>query len=285
MEEIVRNLEKLGFTSYESKVFCVLFEGHMLTASEIAQKAEIPRSSAYDILKEFVKQGICNEIQTSSVAKYEIIDPAIVQDKIEKEIHDTYKARMTNLKDSFDKLQPLFRAKEMEGQKVDVELIKGFNKHRFAKFMNIFQSAEKEILLMSKLESYIDPELNEITINFIKNGGILKNLYEAGSDFKIKIEGEWKNVTKENFPDFIDKLVLEGEQVRLADRINQNILICDRKIVFVSLVDPTISRYNRSDVIIKNENYASSMADYFNSCWEQAFTIDEYRKKRGGVNL
>ena len=284
MEETVRNLEKLGFTVYESKVFCVLFEGHLITASEIAKKADIPRSSAYDILKEFVKQGICNEIQTSSVAKYEIIDPVIVQDKIEKEIHDTYKSRMTNLKDSFDKLQPLFRAKELEGQKVDVELIKGFNKHRFAKFMEIFRMAEKEILLMNRPDGYVNPEVDQATLHFINNGGVLKTIYEASNDFKIKIDNEWKDITKENFPDFIDQLVFEGEEIRLTEKINQNMLVCDRKIVFISLVDPTISRYNRSDIIIKNENYASSMADYFNGCWEKSLTIEKYKKRAGGLN-
>ncbi len=53
MKEIIQNLEALGFTNYESRVFCVLFEGNLLTASEIAKKAEIARSSAYDILKSF----------------------------------------------------------------------------------------------------------------------------------------------------------------------------------------------------------------------------------------
>ena len=279
MEEVLKNLEKLGFTSYESKVFCVLFEGHLLTASEIAKKAGIPRSSAYDILKTFIMKGMCNEIQTSSVAKYEIIDPAIVQDKIEKDIHDSFKSRITNLKESFDKLQPTFRAKEMEGQKVDVELIKGFNRHRMSKLLDLFRMAKKEILLMTRLEGYTDPELNKETEDFINNGGILKNLYEAGRDFRLKVEGNWKNITKENFPDHIDKLVSEGEEVKLTESVNQNMLICDRKIVFISLIDPTISRYNRSDIVVKNEKFASSMADYFNTCWDAAYSIDEYKKK------
>jgi sugar-specific transcriptional regulator TrmB len=284
MDEIVKNLEKLGFTQYESKVFCVLFEGHLLTASEIAKKAEIPRSSAYDILKTFVEKGICNEIETSAVARYEIVDPTVVQDKIEKEIHDSFKSRMTSLRDSFDSLQPIFRAKEMEGQKVDVELIKGFNKHRFAKFLELYRNAEKEILLMSKPDGFMDPDVDEATVKFINNGGVLKTLYDAGSNFKLKVDGEWKEITKENFPDFADKLAIKGEDIRLSDSVKQNILICDRKVVFISLVDPTISRYNRSDIIIKNENYASSMADYFYSCWDKAYSTEDYKKRTGERN-
>jgi hypothetical protein len=150
--------------------------------------------------------------------------------------------------------------------------------------MELFRNTDKEILLMTKPDGYVDPELNEDTKNFLKRGGVIKNLYDAGSDFKIKIDGVWKNVSKENFPDFIDKLVIEGEEIRLTESVKQNILICDRKVVFISLVDPTISRYNRSDIIIKNENYASSMADYFNTCWEKAYRVEEFKRRRGGTN-
>ncbi len=280
MEEIVKNLEKLGFTVYESKVFCVLFEGHMMTASDIAKKADIPRSSAYDVLKNFVKQGICNEIQTSSVAKYEIVDPAIVQDKIEKEIHDSFKSKMSNMKDSFDKLQPLFRAKEMEGQKVDVELIKGFNKHRYAKQFELYKSSERELLMMSKLEGHVSSKADERTVEFIKNGGKVRTIYEVDSTFKLNIDGVWKELTPDEMVEFCRDLAIEGEEIKLIDKINQNMAIFDRKTVYLSLVDPTISRYNRSDIIVKNENYASAMAEYFDIQWNKALTPEEFKNRR-----
>ena len=280
MEEIVKNLEKLGFTVYESKVFCVLFEGHMMTASDIAKKADIPRSSAYDVLKTFVKQGICNEIQTSSIAKYEIVDPAIVQDKIEKEIHDSFKSKMTHMKDSFDKLQPLFKAKEMEGQKVDVELIKGFNKHRYAKLIELYKSSSRELLLMNKLEGRVTTESDEHMEEFIRNGGTVKTLYEVGSKFRLNVDGVWKEFSKDEMIEFCRTLAIAGEEIKLTDSINQFIAIFDRKVVFISLVDPTISRYNRSDIIIKNENYAGTMAEYFEAQWNKALTPEEFKNRR-----
>src|ERR1700681_1215432 len=102
MEEIIKSLEALSFTNYESKVFCVLFEGRTMTATEIAKEAKIPRSSAYDVLKSFTQKGICNEIQTSSVALYVIIDPKIVEDKVRQDLSGDAKNRLTKLKDSFD---------------------------------------------------------------------------------------------------------------------------------------------------------------------------------------
>ena len=279
MNEIIKNLETLGFTQYESKVFCVLFEGNLLPATEIANKAGIPRSSAYDILKSFTQKGICNEIQTSSVAKYEMIDPRVVQDKIEKEIQSSYINKTAKLKESFDKLTPLFKAKEHEGEKVDVELIKGFNKHRASKFMQLWENSEKELLLMNKLEGHVDSTVDDFTVNFIKKGGVIKSIYEVSYDFKIKEEGSWKTITPGKLPEFIGEMTVDGGEVRLADKIYQNMAIFDRKVVFISLVDPTISQYNRSDIVVKNNNFAESMVEFFNLSWGRAYSAEEFKNK------
>lgn len=279
MNEILKNLEILGFTQYESKVFCVLFEGNLLPATEIANKAGIPRSSAYDILKSFTQKGICNEISTSSIAKYEMIDPRVVQDKITKQINDNYAQKMNRLKDSFDTLTPLYKAKEVEGEKVDVELIKGFNKHRFAKFMQLFEETKEEFLIMNKLEAKVDAGLDESSQKFIENGGVIKAIYEASYDFKIKEGSEWKTITPEKLPDFIGSLSSGKDDVRLADRIYQNMAIFDRKVVFISLVDLTIPKHNRSDIIIKNQNFAESMVEFFNSMWDKSYTPEQFKNK------
>jgi len=280
MEEIIKYLENLGFRVYESKVFLTLFEGHMLSGSDVAKKADIPRSSAYDILKQFVKKGICNEIETSSVVKYELIDPEIVKDKLEKDINDSFKFRMTNLKSSFDKLQPIFQSRELEGQKVDVELLKGFNKHRFAKQLELLKASSDELLIMTKLEAHISAEADKNTVEFIKNGGKVRSLYEVGSKFKINKDGEWKELSTDEMLDMLISFTDNGEDIRLIDKVNQNMAIYDRKTVYLSLVDPTISRYNRSDVIIKNENYANTMAEYFELQWTNALTPEEFKNRR-----
>jgi sugar-specific transcriptional regulator TrmB len=277
LNEIIKNLEALGFTQYESKIFCVLFEGNLLPATEIAAKAGIPRSSAYDILKSFTQKGICNEIQTSSVAKYEIIDPKVVQDKIEKQIHDSYVSKSSKLKDSFDKLTPLFKAKELQDEKVDVELIKGFNKHRASKFMQLWLNSEKELLLMNKLEGHVDPSIDNYTKDFIKNGGVIKSIYEIAYDFKINEKGSWKTITPEKFPDFVGGMSVENNEVRLSKKVYQNMAVFDRKVVFISLVDSTISRYNRSDIIVKNQNFAESMTEFFMQNWEKAYSVEEFK--------
>ncbi len=55
--------------------------------------------------------------------------------------------------------------------------------------------------------------------------------------------------------------------------------IFDRKVVYISLVDPTVSRYNRSDIIVKNQNFAEAMALYFEQSWRDADKPEDFRDK------
>jgi sugar-specific transcriptional regulator TrmB len=275
LEELINNLESLGFTNYESRVFHALFRGQLMTATEVAKEAKIPRSSAYDILKSFALKGICNEINTSSVIKYELIDPQVVQDKIEKEINDTYKKKMSNLKTSFEVLRPLMISREELSNKVDVELIKGFNKHRNVKLNELLKNADSEILIMTRMEGYVDSELNMESVNFMAKGGKVRSLYELSNNFKLKINGKWEVVDKKGLIDLCREFEKQGEEIKLSEHVPQNMFIFDTEIVYISLVDPTIKKYNRSDIIIKNKNFADSMTEYFNLCWKNAKTIEE----------
>ncbi len=280
-EEIIKNLEALGYTNYESRVFVALFTGNYMTTTEIAKSADIPRSSAYEILKDFTKQGICNEIETSSVVRYQLIDPKVVEDKIELEIHEAYKSKISKLKYSFDKLEPLFKQSETPAEKIDVELIKGFNKHRNVKFLNLLKNAQKEVLFMIRLEGNVSHELDEAAISLYKKGGVIKSIYEAAYNFKVNMGGVWQSVTSGGLVEVCRNFEKQGEKVKISEKIFQNMAIFDRQVVFVSLVDPSMPRYNRSDIIVKNENYANSMAEYFNSCWDKSFTLEEFENRIG----
>jgi sugar-specific transcriptional regulator TrmB len=277
--EIIKSLEGIGFTTYEAKVMHALVEGHILSGAEVAKQARIPRSSAYTILKKFAEKGICNEIQTTTVTQYELIDPKVVKDKIEKDIRDKFQSNISNLTESFDKLQTVFRAKELEGKKIDVELIKGFNRHRRQKFIDLLESSRTEMLVMVRVEAMYAPELDEAAIGFTKRGGKIKTLFEASYNFKLKIGDEWKDASPAALVEMCEKYKIPGEEIRLAEKVSQNIAIFDRKTAFISLIDPTIPKYNRSDVIIRNGNFAAFAADTFDLQWNKADSVEEFKRK------
>ena len=194
MEEIINKLENLGFTNYESKVFLVLMKGHNMTAAEIAKDANIPRTSVYDILKSFTEKGICNEIETPTKLRYEMIDPDVVEAKLRNEFKTTLLTKLDELKGSFSELKRHYKAKVPEEKRVEIELLRGFNKQRQQKFLNLLKESGKEILTTNRLESRVYKEQNEEVNKFYKRGGVIKSIYEISTNFKVKTKDKWEDV-------------------------------------------------------------------------------------------
>jgi sugar-specific transcriptional regulator TrmB len=280
MEDIIKKLEILGFTIYESKVFTVLMSGHNMTAAEIAEKANIPRTSVYDILKQFAEKGFCNEIQTSTKLRYEMIDPDVIEGRIQRDINTEHRNKSTQLKSSFEVLKSLYKVSAPDENKVDVELIKGFNKFRVVKFMDLLKDSKKEMFLMNRMEGHVSHELDEEVIKFFKRGGKIRSIYEMSLNFKLEKKGLWTTPAKEDIINLLFNFEKQGEEIRLAKIVPQNMAIFDQHVVFLSLSDITIPKNNRTDVIIRNKNFAVYMIELFEKYWENSSTLDEFKNMK-----
>lgn len=279
MNELISRLKTLGFTDYESRIFLALLQGHLMSATEIAESAKIRRTDVYNVLKSFVEKGYCNEIETNTIMKYEMIDPDVVLDKIELRIQKERDRQIATFKDTFKELKPLYRSKENEQDKIsNIELIRGYNQHREEKFVKLLRGAKKEILFMIRLEMYISDEVDKTAEKFIKSGGVIKSIYEVGSSFKVKKDGKWTDGNAADLIKIFSKFEKYGEQVRLSRTKIPNFTIFDRKTVFMNIVDKTVPRYNEADIIVKNKDYAESMTEVFSTFWEKSYTLKEYKK-------
>ncbi|MDZ4712604.1 MAG: helix-turn-helix domain-containing protein [bacterium] len=278
-KDLINKLQQIGFKEYESKIFLVLLKGSVLSASEIAEKANIRRTAVYEILKSFVSRGFCNEIETNTILKFEMIDPRVIADKIEREIKQQNESKIDNLKETFNEFQSLHKTEESpENKNVNIELIRGFNKHRQAKFIELFNNAQSEILFMIRLEGYVSEELDSGATEFFNKGGVIKSIYEASLDFKIVKDNSRQDATLEDLLRICSKFQTAGEDIKISKSELPNMTIFDRKIVFMNIQDKTLPRHNNADIIVKNEYFANRMIDLFDFYWSGSATIDQMKK-------
>lgn len=279
-QDLIEKLKALGFKEYESRVFLVLLKGKLMSASDIAKESKVIRNSIYDVLKSFVDKGYCNEVETNTVLQYRIIDPAVILDKIEKDYHNNYHSKVSLLKDTFTELNSFYQKDTSEDDEdgTNIELIRGFNKHRVAKYMDLYKNAKHEVLGMYQLKGLVAEEFDEIAASFINKGGVIKSIYQASLDFKVLSEGKQAPASDNDLARVIRKFQESGEQVRLSKVKIPNITIFDRETVFINLTDKKIPKHKQADIIIKNPDYAEHMADLFKFYWDQGLTVDEYEK-------
>jgi sugar-specific transcriptional regulator TrmB len=281
MGKEIEKLEKLGFSNYEAKVFFALYQGSVMSAAEIAKEAKIPRPSVYEILKNFAKKGMCNEIETPSKNMFEIINSKIIEDKLRLEISEEYKKRLLSLDDCFTEIKPLYKSKRPAEYKHDVELIRGHNMQREAKFLELVRASNKGIMAMSRFRGYVSDKLDNESKKFFRRGGVIKSIYEKSNNFQLKINDKWQDVSKKDLIKLCEGFVKQGEDVRFLNEVPQIMAVFDESIVFISLFDEKIPQRDSSDVIIKNKRFASFVISLFNLYWDKADTLEKLKKELG----
>jgi sugar-specific transcriptional regulator TrmB len=278
-EGLINKLKEIGFNEYKAKVFAVLSTGKIMSASEIVNEAKIVRGSIYDILKSFVKLGYCNEIETDRILQYQIIDPDIILDKIIKEHTLEHNKTLTKLKDTFSNIKEQYSIKNNDENKlINIELIRGFNKHRVSKYKELLLSAKKEICGMYRFKGLVSDEADELTKNFIKRGGKIRSIYQAGLDFKIISAGKVIDADNIGLIEVCKKFEASGEEIRLSKGDIPNMTIVDGESVFINTDDKLIPNQSQADLIMRRTTFAKYMMDLFNFYWKQSDTVKEYKK-------
>ena len=279
MGKEIEKLETIGFSNYEAKVFLALYKGTIMSAADIAKEAKIPRPSVYQILRNFALKGYCNEVTTPQKQLFEIIDSKVIQDKLEIEFKTDYNHKLTSLKDCFNEIRPLYRTRQPDEYNTDVELIKGYNLHREQKFLDLVRNSTQGILVMNRFMGNVSGKLDKESKNLHKRGGYIKSIYESSTNFKLKIDDKWQDVSKEDLIRMCEDFVKHGEEIRFLSEIPQILAVFDERIVYISLSDEKTPARDSSDVVIKNKRFASFVTGLFNIYWDKADTLGALKKE------
>lgn len=275
---MTENLLKLGFTEKEAKVFLVLLRGDLMAASDVAKEANIRRTDVYDILNGFTKAGYINEVDTNRITMFQMIDPRIIGDKVQSDTVRKAQLQAQNAKTVFDNFFPLYKSKVSSNQDfINIELIRGHNKHRDVKFMEYTKQTQSEILLMMKLKNQgtISGELDKVITNFIKKGGIVKSIYEKPEYLKIVTDGKTETLHFKDALRVFKKFEDNGEQIRFTDEDIASFAIFDRYTVYLNIFEPVLPTNKKSDIVIKNKELANYLANTFEFYWGNSNTIKE----------
>lgn len=273
-ESLIEQLKQIGFSEYKAKVLLTLASGKIMSASEIVNEAKIIRGSIYDILKSFVKLGYCNEIETDKILQYQIIDPDIILDKIIKDQTKEHNNNLNKLKNTFTNIKEKYSAESSKNKKpVNIELIRGFNKHRVAKYKEFLLTAKKEICGMYTFKGLVSDEADEFSKKFIKRGGIIRSIYRTGLDFKISLNGIIQDADEENLSEVLRKYKSIGEDLRVCDFEIPNMTIIDGSSVFINTDSIEIPDQSNADIIMRNLSFAKYMKDLFEGYWKKSNKI------------
>lgn len=88
MNELEHQLQKIGLSDKESKLYLALLSTGPVTARDVANLAGINRSTTYVILESLVKKGLVGSVDQNKIRKYSAVSPERLLSHIEEQVRE-----------------------------------------------------------------------------------------------------------------------------------------------------------------------------------------------------
>ena len=273
----IKELTSLGLSENEAKTYLTLLTKNSMTVGEIAKLSGVPRPKLYEILTKLIEKGLCIE-KIGKVKRYRVVEPNIVKEKLISD-YQTQLEQKKKIAQSFSNAVNSIYLKNVN--KTDpleyIEILKDKGQIR-KKWITLQKKTKKEIIAFSK-EPYVLPladNLNE-EIKILKKKVNIRGVYEYKG---IKSESE-----KEEFIKIISRFISGGEEARIIKELPMKLAIIDERITMLVLNDPVSLKPSVTTIIITHPGFAMVQKNVFESTWQKAMTLDEFKIKFKGFSF
>jgi len=127
MESIVEKLKRVGLTEYEAKAYVALLNTHLSTATQVSEKAGVPRTKIYSVLESLKEKGWVR-IYSGVPLLFKAVNPMAVFDQIKEDYTRFLESAETMLKEKVNNMKEKFVIKKFditfEGLKDEVKKAK-----------------------------------------------------------------------------------------------------------------------------------------------------------------
>ncbi|MDY9927466.1 TrmB family transcriptional regulator [Methanosarcina sp.] len=192
--QLIRNLERLGLTENEAKVYVGVVSLREATAREVHELTNVPRAKIYEVLKVLAKKGYL-EVRQGSPTYFRAVDPKQVIGKIKDEfINCAIEAldQLNELSYELPKTSPVWCIQSEWGIK---------NRIR-----EILSGVKEELIVFSSSPEFLQEF--EAELKKLEKTCHLTLIVNELERFKL-LPFEFRETTKE-FTDFITNIVIDG---------------------------------------------------------------------------
>lgn len=259
---ILEKLKKIGFSEKEALVYTHLIRLGAQPASTIAERAEINRTTTYDIIDSLTKKGLISSIKKGGSTYFKALDPKELFNYLEREKIEHVKKLEKQQSEIEELLPALISLENPESTKPKVTFYEGEKGMRQA-YEDTLTSKE-QILAYANVEDMHKGLPNFFPDYYIRRGVEKKiHIKCIAPDNKISIERH-KQDKKENR----EMLLVPEKEYDFSPEVN----VYEDKVLYASWRE-------KMAIIIKSKEIADFHKQMYKLCWKQAKEEHKKRKK------
>jgi sugar-specific transcriptional regulator TrmB len=261
------DLEELGLTNYEARVYLALIRRDVFTAAEVAREAGVPRQRVYDVLEGLIRRQLAI-LHPGRVAGYSAVAP----DTAVERLIEQQRRSLGRLERLSSELKPTFESGRTHTDPLDyVEVLRdpADITERFARLQS---TAERELLSFSRPPWYTPTENIaglEASARLHAAGRTVRSLYSRAV------------LEDPALLEVINLFVAAGEEIRIAEDLPLKMIIADGSTVLCDMPDPVARDGATTTLCIRHPSLAAALTLAFRSIWETSPTFAEALEQAG----
>jgi len=253
---IIQTLKKIGFSEKEAKVYTQLIHLGPQPVSIISNRAEINRTTTYDIIDSLTKKGLVSSTKKGSTTYFKALDPKELLNYLEREKVEHVKKLEKSQKEIKEILPALISLENPESTKPKVTFFEGEKGMRQA-YEDTLTSSE-DILAYANVED-MHKGLPNFFPEYYHRRGTEKNIHIKAifPDNEGSIARHKKD-KKENR----ESILVPKEEYDFSPEVN----IYDDKVLIASWRE-------KMAILIKSKEIADFHKQMYKLCWKAAKTV------------
>ena len=258
---LIRQLTRLGLTTYEAKAYVALLGRDSFTAAQVARQANLPRQRIYDVLSSLVQKGLA-AARPGSVAKYAATAPEVAIERLVA----AHRRELDNLERTagalVDELTPAYRSGQEQTDPLEyIEVLRdsGAINERFAELQ---ASVKDEILVFTKPPYATPPQEN------------VEGL-EVTRSHRARAVYEWSVFDDPAVAEGVRRFIEAGEEARFVESLPLKLVIIDEEIVMFGMQDPVGGGKDLTIMVVEHPSLAIVLKTAFDAIWNNGLTFEE----------
>jgi predicted transcriptional regulator len=273
-KDIFHCLIDLGFSDREARVYMALLNKQNATATELQKLSGVPQSKIYEVLSGLVRRGYCIERKAGRNRTYELINPEVTLNLS----FDTLQVRLRRSIELKEKLFNLYHNSERAAEPLEyIEVLRG-NDNIHHRYCQLVQSTRHELLGFGRRPYACDTtekndEQNQVAESILGKGVDSRWVYEI-----LLPDDEWLITDLRNFE-------IQGERVRIADKLPLKMMIFDRELLLVAEEEPFGGAGELAMSVIKQKTIVNAFCALFEFFWQNSVELKVWEKMQISINI
>ena len=245
VDKEVQDLQKIGLTEGESKVYLALIEIGSSTVGPIVKKSKVAYSNVYEILQRLIEKGVVSYIIKNKTKYFQAVEPTNLLDFLEKKEEE-----ISRQKSLLKKMLPVLEEKQSHKLQQDAEIFLGKRGLRSAyeRLLANLEKGDEDLFFYIHEEQYAE----ESDLFYFSIQNILKKVQARGITNKFGVKSKFLKKAKYIKCKFVD-FPIPG-----------NIEVCGDKMLLISWKKPVIA------ILIHSQSISDNFKSYFNEVWKVA---------------